>query len=103
MLETEIELNGTKLILEYDWDAQIKAEEMTGINILFPQGVSASALVRATFLARLLKHQPGTTVDQVSKLMPLNMGKISNALNSIGEFQEPDSGVEMPLVATDNA
>jgi hypothetical protein len=86
MLETKLILNGAEYTLAYDWEAQVKAEEMTGMNMLAPSATSAG--FRALFLARLLKHHPDMTVEKASALIPLNTGMISTALHSIGENQD---------------
>lgn len=98
MLETKVELNGKEYTLTYDWDAQIKAEEITKINLLFPQGVSASAIVRATLLARILKNHPEMTLEKVSKLLPTNTTKILNSLNEISEYQESPEEIKIEEV-----
>jgi len=86
MLETKITLNGEEFTMAYDWEAQVKAEEITGMNLLAPLPTSAG--FRALFLARLLKHHPDMTIERVNKLIPLNTGKISTAIHEIGEAQD---------------
>jgi hypothetical protein len=97
MLETKLTLNGVEYTLAYDWEAQVRAEEMTGMNLLAP--APSSAGFRGLFLSRLLKHHPDMTLDEVNALIPMNIGKISTALHNIGENQEDQEEDVIPEAA----
>jgi hypothetical protein len=85
MLKKTVTLNGDPYTFEYDWDAQVRAEELTGLNLLVPSANSAG--FRAVLLARLLKNHPDMTVAKANALIPLNIEVISNAFHDIGEGQ----------------
>jgi hypothetical protein len=94
-LETKLTINDQTFVLAYDWEAQVKAEEMTGVNLLAPPPNSAG--FRAIFLSRLLKHQPNITLEKVNSLMPLNLDKISSALHQISETQEAEEDLRIEV------
>lgn len=93
MLRKTITLNGEPYTFEYDWDAQVRAEEMTGLNLLAPTANSAG--FRAILLARLLKNHPDMTLAKVGALIPLNVEAISNALHDVGEGQDAAPELEL--------
>lgn len=78
-----LKLGGTTYQLCFDFDAIARAEEMTGMNLLF--GVDWSKVnvtrVRAMLLACMLKAKPDITADKLTRYINhRNMPKIQSAL-----------------------
>jgi len=100
--EVKLTLNGQEVTLAYDWDAQIKAEKDTGVNLITPLEAN-SEFIRAMLYARLLKHHPQVTLQEVSSLIPHNVNLIATTLNKIGETVETESDTtEEPAKATED-
>jgi hypothetical protein len=80
---TTLELGDKKYSLIYDFDAVMKAEDLTGMALLV--GVDWSNVgvsrIRAMLYASLLTAQPDITLDEVTKLITFsNVLKIEQAL-----------------------
>jgi hypothetical protein len=97
-----LELGGTTYQLCFDFDAIARAEEMTGMSLLFGVDWSRINIVRtrAMLLACMLKAQPEMTVDKLTKYIThRNMAKIQTALidawvNSTPEEDENENPPE---------
>jgi hypothetical protein len=86
LTEKKLTLNGTEYTFCYDWATQIQVEEETGENLLSPQG-SPSHSTALIIYARLKKFHPALTLENIYELIPGNLSKIAQVLNSIGEIQ----------------
>ena len=90
---TPLALDGAKYHLCFDFHAIAKAEEMTGMELLFGVDFSKiSALrLRAMLLACLLKAHPEMTLDQVTKyIVHRNIFTIQDAVSRAWVNSTPD-------------
>lgn len=101
---TTLEIGGKTFKLCYDFEAIAKAEELTGMALLF--GVDWSHIdarrMRAMLCAAMLKAQPDTKPEQLTKFFThQNVLKIQNAiidawLNSTPEAKDDDEDPQTP-------
>lgn len=92
-----LKLGGTTYQLCFDFDAIAKAEEMTGMNLLFGVDWSKVNVVRtrAMLVACMLKAQPDITPEKLTKYIThRNMPRIQNALIDAWVNSTPDEDEE---------
>ena|SRR5690242_11632775 len=92
-----LKLGGTTYRLCFDFDAIAKAEEMTGMQLLFGVDWSRITIVRARamLVACMLKAHPDITPEKLTKYMThKNMPKIQNALIDAWVNSTPDADDE---------
>lgn len=74
-----ITVDGKTYELAYDFNALVKAEELSGLNLLTPRSDSAS--YRALLLSVLLPKHPEMTLEGAGALIRAgNLEEISNAM-----------------------
>jgi len=68
MKSSKLTIDGAEYTLAEDFNAKVKAEELTGLNLLVPDRLD-SATLRGLFLARVLLNHPEVTAEKACALI----------------------------------
>lgn len=101
--DVELVVGGETYRLAYDFNAVVKAEEATGVNLLTSvMGVVTARSLRGLLWAALLKDKPDITIDKAGSLIsPQNIPTIREAITTawFGSVPKPGEGDDAGEVA----
>lgn len=84
----KLTINEKEYTLEYDFNARVKAEQVTGINLFAVQQTDA-ATARALTWSMLLPHHPEMTIEDAGRLLnPKTQTQVLAAITKLSKSED---------------
>jgi hypothetical protein len=79
--------------MEFDYNALVTAEQLTGLNLMAFAGGMSAGQTRGHVFAALLKHHPKVSLEDAGRLLTEGKGPVMEALEELYDSKTDDGKI----------